>query len=103
MEPCVQCLPLKGGLDLSNLLIFPIKAFFELGYEDFEPRVAVDCFELEMPELANSIACSRLAADHSKKKDNTMIGFFRTKLGRVLAGLVKELLVGLGIMPMRKK
>jgi hypothetical protein len=41
----------------------------------------VDCFELEMPKLANSIAYSRLVADHSKKKDNTLIGFFRTELG----------------------
>ena len=58
------------------------------------------CFELEMPKLANTVACSIPSANHTKKK---MLGFFRTKLGRVLTGLVKGLLVGLGVLPLRKK
>ena len=36
----------------------------------------VDCFELEMPEPANPVACSLLAVDHLKKKDSMLLGFF---------------------------
>jgi hypothetical protein len=60
----------------------------------------VDCFELETPE--STVACSMPAASHTKKM-KTPLSFFRTELGQVLAGLVKGLLVGLGVIPLRKR
>jgi hypothetical protein len=105
MEPCAV-VPLIGRRvrSLQSLDLFPVKAFFfESGYEDFEPQVAVDCFELETSEPVNLVACSLLVVDHLKKKDNTLLVFFLIELGRVLAGLLKGLLVRLGAMPMRKK
>ena len=59
--------------------------------------------ELEMPEPANTVACSIPVVDHMKKKTKAMLDFFLTELGRVLAGLAKGLLVGLEIIPLRKK
>lgn len=105
MAPGSEVLPVGRRVrSLQPLDLFPMKAFFEPGLGDYESRVVVDCFELETLEPANPVPCSIPAADHTKKKKKikTLLGFFRTKLGRVLAGLVKGLLVGLGVLPKEK-
>ena len=63
---------------LQPLDLFPVKDFFKLGCGDYESQVVVDCFELEMPEPANTMACSILVADHTKKmkKTKTLLGLF---------------------------
>jgi hypothetical protein len=102
MEPSAEVLPVGRRERLSQPLdLFPVKEFFEPGCRDYESRVVVDCFKLETPEPA--VECSIPAAVHTKKKTKTMLGFFRTELGRVLAGLVKGFLVGLGVLPLRKR
>jgi hypothetical protein len=76
--PCSEVFPVGRKVRSSQPLdLFPVKAFFELGYEGLELRIVVDCFELETPEPANPIACSLLAADHTKKmKIKTLLGLF---------------------------